>query len=88
MVERRVVVENALGLHARPATKILQAASKFRSDITLEVDGARADAKSIMSVIALAAPRSTTVVIRAKGQDEDAAVDALVRLFDSRFDEE
>jgi phosphocarrier protein HPr len=88
MVERRVTVENSLGIHARPATKILQAAAQFRSDIVLEVDGASADAKSIMSVIALAVPHNATVVIRARGEDEAAAAEALVRLFGSKFEEE
>ena len=83
-----MVVENSLGIHARPATKIMQAATKFHSEVVLELDGTGVDAKSIMSVIALAVPPKATVIIRARGDDEAAAADALVRLFDSKFDEE
>jgi len=87
MVERRVVVGNSLGIHARPATKIMQTAGQFQSEVTLFLDGNGADAKSMMSVIQLAVPPRATVVIRARGSDEAAAADALVRLFDTKFDE-
>jgi phosphocarrier protein len=88
MVEKEIVVSNLYGLHARPASIIVQAASKFSSEITIEKDGAKADAKSIMSVMMLAANRESRIIIRASGDDEADAVDALVRIISSRFNEE
>lgn len=88
MVERRITVENSLGIHARPATKIIQTAGKFKAELSLEVDGATADAKSIMSVMMLAAPHNAAVIIRARGPDETEAADAVVALFHRKFDEE
>lgn len=88
MVERQVTVENSLGIHARPATKIIQAAGGFSSDITLTVDGVSADAKSIMSVMMLAAAHKAEVTIRATGPDEADAVEAIAGLFLKKFDEE
>ena len=88
MAEVQVRVENPLGIHARPATKIIQTAGQFFSEVTLAVDGMRADAKSIMSVMMLAAVQGSVVTIRAEGSDEDAALAALVALFQRKFDEE
>jgi phosphocarrier protein len=88
MIEKTVTVTNALGIHARPASMIVQAAGKYRSDVSLEKDGTRADAKSIMNVMMLAASRGSTVTIRADGADEDEAVNAIVRLFEEKFNED
>ncbi len=88
MTEVQVRVENALGIHARPATKIIQTAGRFRADVTLDVDGMSADAKSIMSVMMLAAAHGSNVTIRARGEDEQEALDAIAALFRSKFDEE
>ena len=85
---REVLVENTLGIHARPATKIIQTASNFSSNITLEVDGVTADAKSIMSVMMLAAAHNAKVTIRATGADETEAAEAIAELFRRKFDEE
>jgi phosphocarrier protein HPr len=88
MVEREIRVINELGIHARPASMIVKAATGFRSEITLEKDGVNADAKSIMSVMMLAAAHNSTVVIRAKGGDEKEAVAAIEELFNKKFNEE
>jgi len=88
MTEKTVEVTNSLGIHARPASMIVQAAMKFKADITLEKDGATADAKSIMSVMMLAAGNQSRIVIRASGDDEQAAVDAVANLFAIKFNEE
>jgi phosphocarrier protein len=88
MVERDVVVENTLGIHARPASQIIQKASSFQSDVTLEVGGLSADAKSIMSVMMLAAAHKTRVTIRASGRDEEAAAEAIAQLFIDKFGED
>jgi phosphocarrier protein HPr len=88
MTERQVTVENELGIHARPAAQIIQKANQFRSAVTLAVGDSTADAKSIMSVMMLAAARNTTVTIRANGKDEQDAVAAIAELFRARFNEE
>jgi phosphocarrier protein len=88
MTERQIQVINTLGIHARPASMIVQAAIKFKSNIWLIKDGASADAKSIMSVMMLAAAFNSTVTIRATGSDEVDAVNAIIDLFNQKFKEE
>ena len=88
MVERQIKVTNARGIHARPASLIAQTSTKFKSDITLTKDGTSADAKSIMNVMILAATQNSEVIIRASGEDENEAVDAIVELFKKNFNEE
>ena len=91
MLARRVFVSNRLGLHARAAAKLVRAASAFRSRVTLErADGgaASADAKSILSVLTLAAARGTELRVTAEGADEEAALSAVVQLFEDKFGEE
>jgi phosphocarrier protein len=88
MIERQIKVINTLGIHARPASMIVQTAIKFKSNIWLIKDGANADAKSIMSVMMLAAAVNSTVTIRATGNDEEDAVTAIAGLFEQKFKEE
>ena len=87
MLQQEVIVSNSLGIHARPAALIVQLSSKFSSDIWLEKDGLTANAKSIMSVMMLAAGQKSKVIIRANGAQEKEAIEALVQLFDSKFNE-
>ena len=87
MEERDVNVCNSLGIHARPASMIVQTAQRFRSNIELEKDGLSADAKSIMNVMMLAAAEGSRVRIRAEGKDEWEAVEAIAHLFESKFNE-
>ena len=88
MAEKNVTVINKLGIHARPASLIVQTAITFKSAIQLSKDGAAADAKSIMSVMMLAAAKDSIVTIKADGEDADAAVDAVIELFNKKFNEE
>jgi phosphocarrier protein HPr len=88
MVERRVTVVNAHGIHARPAAEIVKTAARFSSSIKLEKDGLEVNGKSIMGVMMLAAECGSEVIIRAEGADADAAVDALAELITSRFGEQ
>ena len=90
MYERRVTVVNRLGLHARAAAKLVRAAGVFRSSVRLERTdgGASADAKSILSVLALAAARGTELRVVGTGPDEREAVEAVCALVESRFGEE
>lgn len=87
MTERSVTIVNKLGIHARPAAEIVKLASRFRSDITIVRDDLEVNGKSIMGVIMLAAERGATVVLRAEGEDSDAALDALSALVADRFGE-
>ena len=90
MLERRVAVVNRLGLHARAAARLVRAASAFKSTIKLaRADGsAAADAKSILSVLLLAAARGTELLLTAEGTDEAAALQAVSELFEHKFGEE
>lgn len=88
MIERELLVANKLGLHARATAKLVQALSGFRSNATLLAKGREVNAKSIMGVMLLAAGHGTRVVLRLDGDDEAAAMEAAVALFERRFDEE
>ena len=87
MIQRDVVVSNSLGIHARPASLIVQTEMPFECEIVIEKDGTSANAKSIMSVMMLAAGRDTRVTIRANGKDEQKAVDSICQLFEAKFNE-
>jgi len=80
-------IANRLGLHARPSAKLTQLATQFRSDVWLERDGRRVNAKSIMGVMMLAAAHGTKLTVETEGEDADAALQAIVELIASRFGE-
>ena len=82
-----ILIINKLGLHARASTKLTQTASQFKSDIWIERNGRRVNAKSIMGVMMLAASKGSTVSLEATGVDESAAIEALVELINNRFGE-
>lgn len=88
MVQKVVHIKNRAGIHARPAALLVQTASKFTSKIYLEKDGERINGKSIMGIITLGATYNTPIKIIADGKDEQEAVNALVRLFENKFEEE
>ena len=88
VVERKVVVENPLGIHARPAALIVQAASRFKSDISFskgDVQGV--NGKSIMGVMMLAAEQGSEIAIRAEGEDAEEAVEVMAGLLQSNFED-
>jgi phosphoenolpyruvate-protein phosphotransferase (PTS system enzyme I) len=90
VVERNVRVTGRLGLHARAAARLVRIANQFQSKLTLQrVDGdVQADAKSILSILMLAASRGTELRLISSGADEKVAVDAIADLFARDFDEE
>ena len=90
MLRARVVVTNALGLHARAAAQLVKLASTFESRITLARAGssASADARSILSVLTLAAVYGTELEIVADGDDEEKALTAVQEIFANNFGEE
>jgi len=79
---------NRLGLHARAASKLVQAASAYRSQLWLEHKGRRVNAKSIMGVLLLAAPCGSDLTLEASGPDETEAANAIARLVAERFGED
>ena len=87
MSQKIIKVINPLGLHARPAAKIVECAGRFSSDIWLHYNGKEIDAKSIMSVLMLAAPVGAELRLRIEGSDESPARDALEQLFATGFGE-
>jgi phosphocarrier protein len=88
MVEKDVVIKNRAGIHARPASLLVQTANLFASQIFLEKDGERINGKSIMGIITLGATYNTSITIIAEGDDEQEAVSAIAHLFETKFDEE
>jgi phosphocarrier protein len=88
MIERELIVSNRLGLHARATAKLVQLLSQFRSACTLTAKGREVNAKSIMGVMLLAAGQGSKVIVRTDGEDEQAAMDAIVSLFERKFDED
>ncbi len=81
-------IVNALGLHARAATKLVQLASRFACEVELENDGQRANAKIFMGVLLLSGSRGTKLTVYADGVEAAAAVEAIGRLIADRFGEE
>lgn len=88
MIERMVTIKNRAGIHARPAALLVQTASKYRSKIYIEKESDRINGKSIMGIITLGAGYNTILKLIVEGDDEGDAVEALVRLFDSKFEED
>jgi len=87
LIRRNVTIVNKLGLHARASAKLTQMAASFRSGVFLSRNGRRVNAKSIMGVMMLAAGLGSTVEIETDGPDEQAAIDALEKLFADKFGE-
>jgi phosphotransferase system HPr (HPr) family protein len=90
MLEKRIEIVNRLGLHARAAARLVRTASVYRSNVRLErMDGsAMADAKSILSVLLLAASRGTELRLTIEGVDEAEAMSAVCNLIEAGFGEE
>lgn len=80
MMERRVTVHLKTGLQARPAALFVQEANRYKSEIHLEKDGKRVNAKSIMGVMSLAVASGSEVILTAEGTDAEKAIDALCDL--------
>jgi len=87
MFVNEVMVQNQVGLHARPATFFIQKANEFRSTIWVEKDERRVNAKSLLGVLSLGIIGGTSIRIIADGPDENLAVDSLVKLVQSGFSE-
>ena len=87
MISKEVVINNQVGLHARPATFFIQKANEFKSSIWIEKDDRRVNAKSLLGVLSLGIVKGTAGKILADGVDESAAIATLSELIDSNFSE-
>lgn len=89
MIRRTLSIKNELGLHARAAARLVRITSQFESDIQLARQDTqqRVDGKSILGILLLAASKDTKIQVTTKGEDEQAAMDAIVSLIQRRFDE-
>ncbi|MGQ9707092.1 MAG: HPr family phosphocarrier protein [bacterium] len=85
MIERELEVLNKFGLHARPAAQLVQVAKQFNSEIMIEKDGERVNAKSIMGVLMLACAKGQKIKLIAEGEDEENAITALTNLINDKF---
>ena len=85
MYVKEVTVKNQVGLHARPATFFIQKSNEYKSSVWVEKDDRRVNAKSLLGVLSLGIVGDTTIRVIADGSDEQAAVDALVKLVESGF---
>ena len=88
MYKKTVTVINRAGIHARPAALLVQIAKDFACEIILERGDDRINGKSIMGIITLGASFGSEITIIAEGKDEITAVEALVKLFETKFEEE
>ena len=87
MVERRVIIKNRLGIHARPATLLVQVSAKFEAEIFLSKgEVRRINGKSIMGIMMLAAEHGAELLIEAEGSDADEAVAQVAALLESDFE--
>ena len=81
-------ITNKRGLHARASAKIVEAAARFQSDITIIKDGTRVNARSIMGLMMLAASLGSEIGVEVEGPDQDAAMTAILALIEAKFGEE
>jgi phosphocarrier protein len=82
-----MVIVNSMGLHARPAAKLVQTVLQFQSDVQVNVNGQRVNAKSIMGLLTLAAAQGTQMTVTAQGPDAEQAMNAVRELIASGFGE-
>ena len=87
MVEKEAVVVPEAGLHARPAARFVKEAKSYGSDIVVIKDGIEVNAKSSLKLMTLGAKHGDKVVVRAEGEDEEAAVEALVAILSEEEEE-
>lgn len=87
MILQEVTIRNSAGLHTRPAAAVVKLASKFKSDFFIELEGSQVNAKSIIGVMSLAAPKGSRLLLKLDGEDEAEAARQLVEFFEQGFGE-
>ena len=88
MLSTTAKITNKRGLHARASAKVVEAAARFQSEITIIKDGQRVNARSIMGLMMLAASIGSEIGVEADGPDETEAMKAMLALIDAKFGEE
>lgn len=88
MIEKKLTLENKLGLHARAAAKLVQLNEQFSSEVIIVKGSVEANGKSILGVLLLAAPVGTELTFKIKGDDEEQAFEKIKELFKNKFGEE
>lgn len=86
MYSKEVTIMNQVGLHARPATYFIQKANEFKEEIKVTKDEREVNGKSLLGVLSLGITRGSSIKISAVGENEQAAVEALVALVESNFE--
>jgi len=87
MLEKKIIIKNKLGLHARAAVKFANLANRFNSSVKIEKDGNEIDGKSILGILTLAAVQGSQIILKVSGTDEDRAFKALIELINNKFQE-
>jgi phosphocarrier protein len=88
MIEKMTTIQNRAGIHARPAALLVQTTKDFKCSIYIEKGEDRINGKSIMGIITLGAAYGTVLKLITDGEDEEAAMEKLIKLFDSKFEED
>lgn len=87
MVSKKLIIDNGMGLHARPAAALVGEAKGFSSEILLVAEGMELDAKNVFELVAAAIPNGAEVELICRGDDEEEALDYLVKLIESGLGE-
>ena len=87
MISQDITIINKLGLHARAASKLVNCASQFESEVLIDKQGNKVNAKSIMGVMMFAASKGTEIRLEVDGSDEIRCIEAISTLIANRFDE-
>ena len=88
MIERKLIIQNKFGLHARPAALFVEVAARYNANVTISKEGVEVNGKSIMGILMLAAEKGHEVILRVDGREEEALLQALVDLLEGKLDDE
>ena len=86
-LEKKLKINNDLGLHARAAARIVELTNKYKSNISFQKGEHEVDGTSILSIIALACPKGTEIIAKIEGEDSEELMEALSMLFEQKFGE-
>ena len=87
MIQREVTITNSSGLHARPATFFIQKANTYRSNVWVVKDDRKVSAKSLLGVLSIGIAKGLTITLAADGEDENEAINGLVELIETGFND-
>ena len=88
MIQKKVVIQNQLGLHARPAALFVKQSSQYLSRVTISKDGVEVDGKSILGILMLACEKGSEIILKVEGEDEKECFQVLLDLILGNFEEE